>query len=145
MLITLPVALGLGGEISRVGTTTFACMVIAIDMTAEAVVRRSRDRSDLFRVYGAGRLFTATRLLIFETLGQVIVPLARNMVGLAIIVTIVCETLVNPRDGVGARLVTALGEADLTRVYAFLLLTGVTASLLNYLTVVAARRLIYWT
>lgn len=145
MLITIPVAIGQGGEIARIGTVTFACALIVVDACAESLVTLPIERLDVLRAYRAGTWFLLTRVMFFEALGRAIVPSARTIVGIAFISAIVCESLVTPAQGVGARLLTSLASLDMPSVYAFLLLTGLTGLALNVIVQSLARKIIFWT
>ena len=145
MLVTIPVAMGLGGELSRLLTTAAAAFLIISDECASSLATVPQDRIELARLYGGSRWFIVRRILLFEALGRAVVPAARTSVGIAFVVTIVCETLVIPRTGVGARLLTALSALEMPAVYAFLLLTGAVGLALNVVVDALARRLVYWT
>jgi len=145
MLITIPVAIGLGGEISRIATITLASVLIIIDECAESLVTLPQDRVELIRVYHGRFWFILTRVLIFEALGRAVVPVARTTIGISFIVSIVCETLLTPQLGVGARLLTSLTALEMSSVYAFLLLTGTVGLILNAGVHFLARRVIFWT
>lgn len=145
MLITIPVAIGLGGEISRIATITLASLLIIVDECAESLVTLPQDRVELIRVYHGRFWFILTRVLIFEALGRAVVPVARTTIGISFIVSIVCETLLTPPVGIGARLLTSLTALEMSSVYAFLLLTGTVGLLLNTGVHFLARRIIFWT
>lgn len=145
MLITIPVVLGLGGEISRIATITLASLLIIVDECAESLVTLPQDRVELIRAYRGGFWFILTRVLIFEALGRAVVPVARTTIGISFIVAIVCETLLIPSSGVGARLLTSLTALEMASVYAFLLLTGAAGLTLNSGVHFLARRIIFWT
>lgn len=145
MLITIPVVLGLGGEISRIATITLASLLIIVDECAESLVTLPQDRVELIHAYRGGFWFILTRVLIFETLGRAVVPVARTTIGISFIVAIVCETLLIPPSGVGARLLTSLSGLEMASVYAFLLLTGTAGLILNSSVHFLARRIIFWT
>lgn len=145
MLITIPVALGIGGETARLATITFSSALIIMDECAESLLTLPRDRIDLLHVYRANFWFVLTRLLVFEALGRTIVPAARTTIGICFIVAIVCESLVTPLHGVGARLLTSMSALEMASVYGFLLLTGITGLILNVGIHSLARRMIFWT
>jgi len=145
MLIMIPVALGLGGEISRIATITLASLLIIIDECAESLLTLPQDRVDLIRAYRGRFWFILTQVLIFEALGRAVVPVARTTIGISFIVAIVCETLLIPPSGVGARLLTSLSGLEMASVYAFLLLTGTAGLILNSCVHFLARRIIFWT
>ena len=144
MLITIPVVIGLGGEVSRIATITLASLLIIVDECAESLVTLPQDRVELIRAYHGGFWFILTRVLIFEALGRAVVPVARTTIGISFIVAIVCETLLIPASGVGARLVTSLTALDMASVYGFLLLTGTAGLVLNSGVHFLARRIIFW-
>jgi len=145
MLITIPVVLGLGGEISRIATITLASLLIIVDECAESLVTLPQDRVELIRAYRGRFWFILTRVLIFEALGRAVVPVARTTIGISFIVAIVCETMLIPPSGVGARLLTSLTALEMASVYAFLLLTGTVGLILNTGVHFLARRIIFWT
>lgn len=144
MLITIPVALGFGGEIARIATISFASFLIITDETAESLLKIPTDRVDLVRVYRGGTWFILTRVLFFEAMGRTLVPVARTTIGISFVVTIVCESLVTPTHGVGARLLTALSALDLASVYAFLVVTGVAGWSLNSGIHMISQRVVFW-
>jgi ABC-type nitrate/sulfonate/bicarbonate transport system permease component len=144
MLITIPIALGIGGETARIMTISFASFLIIADETAESLLNIPMDRVDLVRVYRGGSWFILTRVLFFEAIGRTLVPVARTTVGISFVVTIVCESLVTPTHGVGARLLTSLSALDLASVYAFLLVTGLAGWLLNAAIHTASQRIVFW-
>jgi len=145
MLITIPVVIGLGGETSRIATVTSASLLIIIDECAESLVTLPQDRVELIHAYHGGFWFILTRVLIFEALGRAVVPVARTTIGISFIVAIVCESLLIPASGVGARLLTSLTALEMASVYAFLLLTGTAGLILNSGVHYLARRIIFWT
>lgn len=145
MLIMIPVVMGFGGEISRIATITLASLLIIVDECAESLVTLPQDRVELIRAYRGQFWFILSRVLIFEALGRAVVPVARTTIGISFIVAIVCETLLIPRYGVGARLLTSLSALEMASVYAFLLLTGTVGLILNSGVHFLARRIIFWT
>jgi len=145
MLVTIPLALGVGGEASRIAIITLASLAIVVDECAESLATISQDRIDLVHAYRGGFWFVLTRVLVFEALGRAVVPAARTTIGISFIVAIVCETLLIPSHGVGARLLTSLSGLETASVYGFLLLTGVAGMLLNSGVYYLARRVIFWT
>lgn len=144
MLITIPVAFGWSGEIARILTIMVASVLIIIDECAESLLTLPQDREEIIRSYNGGFWFILTRVYIFEVLGRSVVPVARTTVGISFIVAIVCESLITPHYGVGARLYTALTVLEMPKVYAFLLLTGLIGLILNEGIHYIARRVIFW-
>lgn len=144
MLVLIPLVLGFGGETSRIGIITLASLLIIVDECAESLVTLPPDRIELLKVYGGGYWFIITQVLLYETLGRAVVPAARTTVGISFIVSIVCESLLIPPSGVGARLATSLTVLDMAPVFAFLLLTGTVGLLLNSGIHCLARRAIFW-
>lgn len=145
MLITIPLVMGLGGETSRIAIITLASLLIIVDECAESLVTLPQDRVELVRAYRGRFWFILTRVLIFEALGRAVVPVARTTIGISFIVAIVCETLLVPRYGVGARLLTSLTALEIASVYAFLVLTGSAGLILNSAVHFLARRIVFWT
>jgi nitrate/nitrite transport system permease protein len=145
MLITIPLALGLGGEVSRITIVTLASLLIIVDECAESLITLPQDRVELIRAYRGGFWFILSKVLIFEALGRAVVPVARTTIGISFIVAIVCETMLIPKYGVGARLLTSLTALEMASVFAFLLLTGFVGLLLNTGIHLLARRIIFWT
>ena len=145
MLISLPIALGYGGEGARIATIVFANVLIVIDQCAESLLTLARERFDLIRAYRGSLWFILSRVLLFEALGRAVVPVARTTVSISFIVAIVVESLVTPSDGVGARLLTSLAGLDMASVYGFLLMTGIVGLGLNSGIHFLARRIIFWS
>jgi NitT/TauT family transport system permease protein len=145
MLLMIPIALGTSGEAARIGTITFASALIIIDECAESLVTLDKSRIELLHAYRGSYWFILSRLLVFEALGRTIVPVARTTVSIAFIVAIICENLMPPTHGIGARLLSSLSALELSAVYAFLLLTGTVGFILNGGIHYVARRIIFWT
>lgn len=144
LLITIPIALGFGGEASRIGVTALAVAVIVIDQCADGVGRVNTARTETIMSLGAGWLLRLRFHLAWEVFGSVVAPAARATLGIAFIIVIVNESLVIPDHGVGARILNYLGSNDLGPAAGFLLLVGAVGVLLNELIVHLMRALVFW-
>lgn len=144
LLIAIPIAIGCGGEISRISVTATAVAAILIDQCADGVGRTNTARSETMFSLGGGWWFRLRFQLAWEVFGNVIAPAARSTLGLAFIVIIVNESLVIPDHGVGARILNYIGSNDLGPSTGFLLLVGTVGILLNELIVLIMRRLVFW-
>ncbi len=144
ILIMVPAAFGKGGDLVRLGVITFACALIIIDECSESLRTLPPERIDTIRAYRGRWWFILTRILFYESLGRSIVPVARTTMSIAFIVTIVCEMLLPPIHGIGARLLISLTGMELPEVFGFILLTGTAGFTLNTLIHLIAQRLIFW-
>lgn len=144
MLITIPVALGYGGEFARIVTAAAASAWIISDECAESLRTLPRERVEILEAFRASNLFILTRLMFFEAVGRVIVPSVKTNIGICFIVIIVVESLAIPAHGVGARLLTWMSSSEMPAVWGFLFLTGLAGVVLNFIVHELASALIFW-
>lgn len=145
ILLLIPTALGLSGELVRMSTIAFTGFLITADECAGAMMSMPPDRIDLVKTCGGRSWHVLTKVVIFEAFGRTVLPSAKTTLSICLIVTIVVESFSIPENGVGARLLTAMSGVEMAAVYGFILLTGALGFVLNALVSYTASRIIFWT
>lgn len=145
MLITIPLAFKIKGELAVILVIIFAVFLIIAEQCADAVKNISQDKIDALRSLGGGIKFRIRKLYIWEILANSIAPSARANIGLAFIVSVVVETLVLTKYGIGTRLVGFINNSsDISAAFGLLVLTGLCGVILNILTWIVFKGLIFW-
>lgn len=126
-------------EAQRVFLICLTVFLILLQITSAAAYVAPRRRLDLARIYGATRGFVIRRILLYETMGTFIGGLEVTL-PLAIIVTLVVETFLIPNTGLGFHVLNNLQAADLSLLYASILLPAVVAATGVWLLRLWARR-----
>lgn len=131
VLILIPIALGIGGEISRIGTIAISSALIVIDACAVGMQNIGRERIELARSLGATRFQVLTKITFFEVLGSTVVPVSKTTINICLIVTVVVESFSIPKHGIGSQLLAVMSGVEMASVFGFILLVGLTGIILN--------------
>jgi ABC-type Mn2+/Zn2+ transport system ATPase subunit/ABC-type nitrate/sulfonate/bicarbonate transport system permease component len=106
--------------------TLFVISLQAVSATAALAPRR---RMNIARVFGASHWFRLTRIMPFEAISGIFVALEVTL-PLAVVVTLVLETFLIPKIGLGLYIFNHLNDSDLSLLFAHILWPGVIAAAL---------------
>lgn len=113
--------------------TMFLISLQSISLAAAVAPRR---RFEIAKIFGASHLFRLTRIMPYETFPAILSALEVTL-PLGVIVTVVVESYTFPTHGFGLDVYNNLDSADMSRLFAAILLPGAVAAvalwLLRYL------------
>lgn len=132
--VLLPVALAVfqKGELARWATAAFGAMLLVLASTAFAIAHVRPLRTEVARLYGAGRAFIVFGVIAREVAAP-IADACRLALSQSLILVIALEVMLGARHGLGTRVNDSLSAFNLPDMYALILLIGLLGYGLNLL------------
>lgn len=114
----------------RVALSCFGTIPIIIFQIADVVESIPPERRDFARLLGASPTFIIKHILFHEIL-PFIFNTARVAISFSVIIVVVSEMVLSPKNGIGAIISSAQTSYETQTVYAFAILIGIVGYLLN--------------
>lgn len=115
-------------EVQRIFLVWLTLFLISLQAVSAASAFAPRIRVRLARIFGASHWFRLSRVMPYESMGGIFSSLEVTL-PLSIIVTLVVEIFLIPQIGLGIYLYNNLTDADLSLLFAYILLPGIAAAL----------------
>lgn len=132
------------GNSAKIGTAAWGCFPLVLINTIYGVKQCNVTRIQAARAMGANSIQVFTKVILPDSLPSIFAGL-RTGLSLCLIIVIVCEMFLGTIWGFGRMIYDAGIVYQIPRVYAGILLTGVTGYAINGLFLLIEGRLIHWS
>ena len=137
------IAFGLGEE-SKIALVALPTALLMFVNAYYGARRASPRRKRMARVFGAGRLDLAARVIFYEALPQLAVGF-RLALSLSLVVAIASEMFIGTEVGVGQKIFDAYLTSNSATVFAYVIVAGTVGYLLNRFAIAFENRFVYWS
>lgn len=143
MLILVLLSLHVTGEWGRMACVVFAVGVLLTDYAASAMRNMPADRIEILRAMRANPWQLFWKAMWVPLLLNAVLPTLRIGVGVAVIIALVVETLVQPQTGLGVLINAKLGQVNVEGGLALILVAGFLGWVGNFLVSVVSD-VLWW-
>lgn len=132
------------GNSAKIGTAAWGCFPLVLINTIYGVKQSNITRIQAARAMGANSIQVFSKVILPDSLPSIFAGL-RTGLSLCLIIVIICEMFLGTIWGLGRMIYDAGIIYQIPRVYAGILLTGVTGYTINGLFLLIEGRLIHWS
>jgi len=127
----------------KIGMIFLGCVLVILLHTITGFDNRSRHRHLICKLYGAPKYFIFFRIILFETLPNIITGI-RVAIGYALIITTLTEMFMGAANGIGQSLMESYSIYNLSKMYAYIFILGLIGYVLNQLIAIIERNTLAW-
>jgi ABC-type nitrate/sulfonate/bicarbonate transport system permease component len=127
----------------KIGMIFLGCVLVIMLHTITGFDNRSRHRHLISKLYGATKYFIFFKIILFETLPNIITGI-RVAIGYALIITTLTEMFMGAANGIGQSLMESYSIYNLSKMYAYIFILGLIGYGLNQLIASIERNTLEW-